>query len=62
MARKRAKTLKILQANAREVEKDQKKLERFKARFEKKKAREDAKNAKKAAPDEAAFESGVTGE
>ena len=62
MARKRAKTLKILQANAREAEKDQKKLERFKVRFEKKKAREDAKNAKKAAPDEAAFESGVTGE
>ena len=49
-------------ANAKEADKDQKKLERFKARYEKKKAREDARAAKKAAPDEAAFESGVTGE
>ena len=62
LAKKRARTLKILQANAKEADKDQKKLERFKARFEKKKAREDARAAKKAAPDEAAFESGVTGE
>ena len=62
LAKKRARTLKILQANAKEADKDQKKLERFKARYEKKKAREDARAAKKAAPDEAAFESGVTGE
>ena len=62
LAKKRARTLKILQANAKEADKDRKKLERFKARYEKKKAREDARAAKKAAPDEAAFESGVTGE